>query len=136
MTTKRIILASALAIAFLVVGAPSCQPETPMTIRATPRTTKPVCGASEYVTGNVNPDDATSTVTIQRTIGGKWVDWDWYPKADSTRKSKLVGSVLSGQFKILYMAPKEKTTVHMRVRSSKGQYVSPGFYVSTSGACA
>lgn len=126
-----------LGLTFGVLGliAPSCQPAEPaMAITATPDDAKPACSDNAYITGEVDPAGATSKVVLQRTEGGKWVDWRWRSR-DSDSTLGQVGATVQqrgdvGIFELPYLVPGSKSTLHLRVRSSGGGFVSKGFYVT------
>lgn len=128
---RRLILAAGLALGFVIVGAPSCQPG--VTITATPNDLTPGCGAVAYLTGTVTPATATPRVVLQRTVGGKWVDWEWYSDAIDNTKGRLGASVnqSTGAYSVAYWAPITAQTLHLRVRSNGGGAVSNGPYVTT-----
>lgn len=132
---RKFLAMAVLAVGCLGVMAPSCQPaETAMTITAKPSATRPECGGNEDVTGIVTPKAATSKVVLQRTVGGKWVDWKWregnYDTTDGVLSATLLpGSGDSASYTVLFWA-NSTSTLHLRVRSSGGGYVSPGFYVT------
>lgn len=114
----------------------SCTPAA--TITAVPDTTRPACYDLLTINGQIDPAGATTKVVLQRTVGGKWVDWIWYQTGDSDEQAhRLYGVVDSdGSYFLNYNAPWWATTVHLRVRSGGGSVVSPSFYVTTSGpAC-
>lgn len=132
---RKFLVLTALAVGCLGVMAPSCQPaETAMAITAKPNLTKPECGGNEYISGVVTPNGATSKVVLQRTVGGKWVDWKWREGNWDTTDGVLSATPIShgdgtAYYNMNYWA-NSTSTIHLRVRSNGGGYVSPGFYVT------
>lgn len=124
---KKILMATALAA--LVVMSTACEPSA--TITAKPDDATPVCASADWIRGKVTPASATPKVALQRTVGGKWVDWKWYAtESSSTGQQTLWAKVDgSGAYALSYRIPGSTTPIHLRVRSSGGGVVSPGFYV-------
>lgn len=134
MTMKRTLLALGLAAAFVIVGAPSCEPS--MTISAVPSTG---CW-SGVVEGQVTPANATAKVVLQRTVGGKWVDWKWYRTQVDTTK-RILSDVPNdeGVYVIQFTRQHESGaqwsgTLHLRVRSNAG-YIGPSWYAKIPADC-
>lgn len=125
---KKILLAAAALL--LVVAATGCEPSA--TITAKPDDTTPVCTSSDWIRGKVTPATATPRVALQRTVGGKWVDWKWYATTSSSGGQQIVWAKVSGSgsYAMSYRIPASTTTLHLRVRSEGGGAVSPGFYVT------
>ena len=138
---RRIILASALAIAFLVVGAPSCQPAEPtMTITAK-RTSD--CLNQPTVEGVVTPTTATTKVVLQRSSAGKWTDFLWYQTSDTSETRHTITSTVrsrDGGYSLSFVdqnwGDKLSGTQKFRVRSNGGGYVSPSVYFTFPITCA
>lgn len=131
----RKLMVLGVAVMALVVGATACQPTEPaMEIRVTMvevvRT--PGCAISETVPGDVIPHDATPKVVLQRTSGGKWVDWSWFTDSDDTTKGLITATPdAHGVFEVHYMVPRTAgTTYHLRLRSNGGTHFSDGFYIT------
>lgn len=134
-TAMRRILALVL-VAMALLVASGCQPTEPaMTITA-----KQI-KCNHLIEGHVTPFDATSQVTLQRTVNGKWVDWKWYHESDSTQTYATSGvsdsSVDLGYYVVNFSAEYPYTykplpgPLHMRVRSKGGTTFSNGVYVTT-----
>lgn len=132
----RNLVTMVVAVAALVLLA-SCTPT--VTITAKPAKTKATCWENVRVEGIVTPKDATSRVVLQRTEGGKWVDWLWYNTGESEEvPHRIAGDVQrfegqNGEYSLDFNTPWWATTLHLRVRSNGGSVVSPGFYVTSSG---
>lgn len=129
---RRVLVAVALVLGALSVAA--CEPVTPpeptvgMTAKSDPA--KPRCGSPAYLAGSIG-ETATSKVVLQRTSGGKWVDWKWYETGDSDEEPHVLSDVPRyGEFMIGYRVPSSKTTIHLRARSAGGSVVSNGVYVT------
>ena len=128
-SAKRTILA---ALGVMVLLA-ACQPTPTATITATaPR--NPYCWNPIEITGTVTPADATPRVVLQRTVGGKWVDWQWITYPADTTRTRLVAvpNPTTGAYRLTFMAPGEEgVTVHIRVRSDDGTSFSNAPYITT-----
>lgn len=139
---RRIGLVAALVVAFLIVGAPSCQPTEPaMTITAKVGQKPGACGDHVRIEGIVAPASASSRVVLQHTVGGKWVDLAWYKDSDADSTPVLIAGPVNkpGGNYSLYFATRHGDTYmsgtrHYRVRSDKGTAFSPGLYI-TFPAC-
>lgn len=131
---RRTLAAAGLAIVMLV----ACQPTEPsMTITAAELT--PKC-LNSVIIGKVTPANATSKVVLQRTVGGKWVDWKWYVGGHSPAALITDAPIADGTFYLPYDTEKPDGTpltgtVHLRVRSSGGTQFSNGLYVKFPKTC-
>jgi len=72
-------------------------------------------GQTTHVSGTVNPAGATSTVVVQRGVGGRWTD-------------RQGGPVSGGKFRI-GIKPSQGGVYALRVRSSGGTVISNTVYV-------
>lgn len=135
---KKAALLTLLALVALVATT-GCEPK--MTITAKPIDTRPGCGQIASVYGTVKPAKATTKVVIQRTVGGKWVDWKWVTGDTGDTTPHLLSAVprSDGGFEIGFQVPFDPSPIHMRVRSAGGT-ASPAFYMTPteydSGQCA
>lgn len=130
-----------LAVLVAVLGltlATAC--EQSMTI--TDGAVKPACG-NNAVEGKVSPVGATPKVVLQRTVNGKWVDWQWYTGSDDAERPHAISArpnMDDGGYFISYADRKPNGqlltgTIHLRVRSNGGGAVSKGFYVKYPKVC-
>lgn len=133
----RRVLAVAAAVVMLAVGA-GCEPSTPepkvaMTARSYPA--KPKCYSSARIEGNIN-GTKTSSVVLQRTVGGKWVDWKWYQTGDTAEQPHRISTApdYDGTYALSYLGPwsAPETVLHLRARSAGGSVVSNGVYVTVT----
>lgn len=133
-----------LVAASACLAALACQPSTPKaTISATPESAKPGCRQETDLHGAVKPAGATRNVTLQRTVGGKWVDWKWKRGSSGGEIKYLSTKVLSdGTYRLRFTTPDtEGQTYHLRVRSEGGGvfsndvYITPTEYPWTVGGC-
>lgn len=126
---KRIAATAALVLMALVATT-GCEPK--MTITASlDAGSRPGCGQVASVFGSVNPPAATKRVVLQRTQGGKWVDWKWI--SGTTGEAPHVLSAVpepDGKYRIGLAVPSTTSAIHLRVRSDGGVGVSAGFYVT------
>ncbi len=142
-STMRKIMAVVVGVGLLV--AAGCTPAVTITASASRYVD---CGTSIPIKGTVTPSDAMTSVVVQRTTNGKWVDWLWYETGDSDEEvHKLVARMyaIPGEWSITPRAHTWKAgeTIHLRVRASAAAggtaVVSPSFYVTTkvgpSGRC-
>jgi hypothetical protein len=127
---RRVLVLVAAAVA--VVAMAACEPTPPtvaMTVKSVPA--KPACGTVAQLVGNTGGTKASSVV-LQRTSGGKWVDWKWVDSWDSQDPHLLTARPNSaGDYKLSWLAPTKRGTYHLRVRSAGGSVVSNDIYVST-----
>lgn len=124
---KKALLIAALLIGCAVTTA--CDPVT--TITAT-TASRPGCGQTATIDGTVTPASATGRVVLQRTVGGKWVDWKWVTgntgEVPHVLRSKVAPD--TGTYVIPFQVPFSTNTIHLRVRSDGGSVVSRGMYVT------
>ena len=122
----------ALTLVLCGVAAVACQPASKATITAKAQMTKPGCKSDSYISGAVKPAGATPRVWLQRTEGGKWVDWKWHTGSSGGRVRYLYGNVQDdGAYRIQYSVPStEGVTYHLRVRSEGGGAFSNGVYIT------
>lgn len=129
---RKTLLLVGLVLGCLGVMAPSCQPTEPaMTITAAPDAAY-ACSDNAYLEGTVAPFAATKKVILQRTVSGKWVDWSWRSGNFDPTQGQVSATVEQwgeGRFLMNWWVPNSTTTLHLRVRSEGGGYVSNGFYV-------
>lgn len=132
---RRILLTVGLTLA--VVGGAACQPTEPAMITAA----SSVGCDGAYVTGKVAPAKATTKVILQRTVGGKWVDWSWYQTYLDLEKAHVLSGApdATGAYEIQfvhshYPAGRLTGTLHLRVRSNGG-HIGPSWYMKIPDAC-
>lgn len=130
----RMRTAVVLAALVTVVALTGCKPEPASTVTATvaPRD---CLNQNMYVSGKVTPAAATKGVVLQRTSGGKWVDFAWYSTQDSGEvRAPIKASVnqSSGNFAMTvvreYWGQQLDGTYHFRVRTEGSGGVSPSWY--------
>lgn len=132
---RRILAITAMAAAVLIGAA--CQPTEPaMTISAKPDK-NPLAYTTSYVRGKVTPSTATAKVVLQRTVGGKWVDWQSCPATgcDGATPPKIPRANVdpaTGAYAIAYPVQWCGKILHLRVRSNGGSTTSPGFYTQAT----
>lgn len=125
---RRILMLVALAAGALGVAA--CEPAPKVTITAK-APSKGYCGTAVEIKGTVTPSDATPKVVLQRTEGGKWVDWIWVSSGSSSEKPhRISATVDGGEYSSSFYMPISKNVLHLRVRSNGGSVVSNGVYVT------
>ena len=125
---RRILTAGLMVVGLLV--ASGCQPAEPaMTITAK-ASAFPTCGGDGELAGKVTPKTATSKVVLQRTKGGKWVDWVTPQGAGETPRVQTSTVFSDGGYQLYFMVPNSTATIHIRARSDKGTAFSPGVYVT------
>ena len=132
-------MVAGMALGFMVVGAPSCQPAEPaMTITGA---VESHCG-DHTLSGVVAPAKATTKVVVQRTVGGKWVDWKWYETTLNSEPLHALAATpnkATGAYSVRIafghsdgigkpITDLTGTTIHLRVRSNGGSATSPGWY--------
>lgn len=128
---RRALLILALAGACFVAVA--CQPTPPKaTISAKAAMAKPGCKMETDISGVVKPAGATPSVTLQRTVDGRWVDWKWKRASSGGEIKYLSTKVLSdGTYRLRFTTPAtEGQTYHLRVRSEGGGAVSNDVYIT------
>ena len=136
---RRILAAASMVV---LLGAAACLPsEKPMTVTDGPM--QPAC-LNNGAEGTIEPIGATPKVVLQRTVGGKWVDWKWYEAGMDSEKPHVLSAAPSkfdGSYVIKYSDRKPDGTklsgvIHLRVRSNGGGYTGKGFYVKFPKVCS
>lgn len=126
------------AVAMLGLALTACLPTEPvMTITA-----KPVKACrNNAISGVVTPAEAIEKVVLQRTVNGKWQDWNWYYGSDVYPRI-ITARVYQddGTYQLEFEpekpgGPELSGTIHFRVRSSGGTKFSKSFYVTYPGSC-
>lgn len=128
---RRFLAAAAVAVA-LVGGATACQPAEPaMTITAKAKP-YPLAASTSQITGTVTPAKATTKVVLQRTKGGKWVDWQACPATGCGGFAPKVPQAnvnqSTGAYSIDYPVQWCGQVIHLRVRSNGSTAYSKDFY--------
>lgn len=129
---RRMLVAAAMV--GLMVSGSACQPAEPaMTITAKPDA-YPIAATTSHVTGKVTPATATTKVVLQRTVKGKWVDWQACPASEicggsiPAKVPQANVNKTTGAYSISYPVQWCGVILHLRVRSNGGTKFSPGFY--------
>lgn len=131
-------LLAMVAFGILVVAATGCEPA--MTIAAKPDP-NPMSVTYSHVRGVVAPASATKKVVLQRTVGGKWVDWKACPavgcQGDPAKVPTANVDQSTGSYAIAYPVQWCAYVLHLRVRSAGATAFSPGFYTraEVDGTC-
>lgn len=129
--------AAIILIAFVaLVALSACEPKSTVTATVGPRD----CLNQEMtVTGKVDPPNATKKVVLQRTVGGKWVDFSWYQTGGDSGEVKVVRTAAvnsSGGYYFyvpdVYSWTWERLsgTIHFRVRTEGNGGISPSWYTT------
>lgn len=130
MTRKMLTIAVAMVA---VVAFSGCEPAMKITAK-TPR--HPLAASTSYVEGTVSPAKATPRVYLQRTVGGKWVDWKACPAvgcgADKPKVPVANVDQKTGKYRMAFPVPWCGTVLHLRVRSAGETEFSPGFYLEAN----
>ena len=124
-----------LAVAMALVLATGCEPTATIDAHA--------AAGCDWTTfyGKVTPKDATPKVVVQRTVGGKWVDWKWYESWLTSAQAHVITAPVDksdGTFQVEIAndpanAARLSGSIHVRVRTNGGQ-AGPGFYVAIPDA--
>ena len=112
-----------------LVATTGCEPKMTITAKMEERGIRPAFNA--HVVGTITPAKATKTVVLQRTQGGKWVDWKQYPDGFIDKGLQLITAPVNqttGAYRLTFYVD-TAGPLHLRVRSAGGA-VSPGFYVT------
>lgn len=131
MRKMAVILVAVLAL----VAVTGCEPKSTVTADRTESCT------GLQVRGVVTPADATKGVVLQRTVGGKWVDFEWWQTYDSGEPKAPVSSTVNSAGGYYLNVPRShwgqtlSGTVHFRVRTNLNGGISPSWY-TTFAPCA
>lgn len=133
---RRFLAVAAVAVVLMV--ATGCEPSMTITAKPDPA---PMSTTNSYVRGTVTPATATAKVVLQRTVGGKWVDWQACQATGCWSKPAKVPTAnvnqSTGAYAIAYPVQWCAHTLHLRVRSEGGSAFSPAFYTRAEidGTC-
>ena len=133
---RRFLAVAAVAVVLMV--ATGCEPSMTITAKPDPA---PMSTTNSYVRGTVTPATATAKVVLQRTVGGKWVDWQACPavgcQGDASKVPAANVNQSTGAYAIAYPVQWCAHTLHLRVRSEGGSAFSPAFYTRAEidGTC-
>lgn len=125
---RRILVSAVLVLT--LAAATSCTPAATISARPDPY---PRVAETSYVRGTVEPATATTKVVLQRTIGGKWVDWkacdsEGCNTASPPRVRRANVDQVTGGYAIAYPVQLCGVVLHLRVRTLEGGSFSKGFY--------
>jgi hypothetical protein len=124
---RRLLAAAVVVLA--LAGATGCEASMTITAKADPA--RPACFGAGSIAGVVTPAGATPKVVLQRTEGGKWVDWKWFVSHTSEGRHVISTTVDSaGKYRLSFLVPRSSATLHLRARSAGSGATSPGVYVT------
>lgn len=135
---RRLLGATALAIA-VVLASSGCEPTEPaMTITAASSGQPVSCGQMMSISGTVTPATATAKVALQVYASGKWADvkgWGSYETSHTTETTKRTANVsaATGNYSIPYFVDWYQSTKRLRVRSAGSSAFSHSIYVKSEG---
>jgi hypothetical protein len=140
---RVLVLVAAVAAVVTLAACEPTPPPTP-TVGISMALSGGTCTAGSDVTvkGSLDEGVKTPKVTVQRTVGGKWVDLKWYRTSDTGEQAGAItatvdsGSKFRTTFVQEYYGQKLPGTIHLRVRSAGGTVISNDRYLTFETSCA